>query len=321
MMPHYPRFPLIEPSALHHLAVSALHTLYIEEIGNPKGYPVIFLHGGPGVGTLPYYRQLFDPELFHVFLFSQRGAYPSTPVGEVHENDTWNLVEDIEKIRVHFGIEQWIVFGGSWGSTLALTYALKHKPQVTALVLRGIFLGRQRELDWLYKEGASRFFPEAWQNFIAPIPASERSDMVTAYHRRIFNPDPLVHLPAAWAWDTWEDQLGHLLPGEPTPFTDATALAMARIECHYMFNGLFFEKDDYLLQEAPRLADIPFHIVQGRYDMICPNETAQELARLLPQAKLHLVPDAGHTSSEPGITSELIASMVELNRDLKLENK
>jgi proline iminopeptidase len=316
-MQTYSRFPMIEPSAVHHLAVSALHTLYIEEIGNPLGIPVIFLHGGPGVGTLPGYRRLFDPNLFHVYLFSQRGAYPSTPVGEVQENDTWNLVDDIEKIRVHFGIERWIVFGGSWGSTLALTYALKHKERVLALVMRGIFLGRQRELDWLYKEGASRFFPEAWQSFVSPIPASERADLVAAYHRRIFDPDTQIHLPTAWAWVTWEDALGSLLPGEPTPFTDETALALAKIESHYMVNHLFFEKDDYLLQEAPALADVPCHIVQGRYDMICPNETAHELVKVLPHARLHLVPAAGHTSSEPGIASELIASMAELSCDFK----
>ncbi len=304
-----PRFPPVEPSAIYHLAVSPLHTLYIEEIGNPQGQPVIFLHGGPGVGTLPYYREFFDPQRFHVFLYSQRGAYPSTPLGDVHENDTWHLVEDIEKIRQYFHVDKWIVFGGSWGSTLALTYALKHKEAVQALILRGIFLGSQRENDWLYKEGASRFFPQGWQEFLSLIPDEERGDLVAAYHRRIFDPDPHVHLPAAWAWVLWEDKLGRLIPGEPTPFTDVTALSMARIECHYMFNHLFFEDDQYLYNNVSTLADLPCHIVQGRYDMICPCETAFRLADRLPLAKLHIVPDAGHTGSEPGITSELICAL------------
>lgn len=312
------RFPPIEPFAIHHLAVSPLHTLYIEEIGNPDGMPVIFLHGGPGIGVLPTYRQFFDPLLFHVILFSQRGANLSTPAGEVLENDTWHLVEDIEKIRRFFGIEQWIVFGGSWGSTLALTYAIKHKEHVSALVLRGIFLGRQRELDWLYRAGASHFFPTAWQDFNDFIPAAERKDLVTAYHRRIFDPDPQIHLPAAWAWVLWEDHLGTLLPGEPTPFTNSTALSMARIENHYMVNHLFFEQDDYLLAQAPQLKGIPCHIVQGRYDMICPIETAWELSKALLNADLHIVPDAGHTSSEPGITSELIAAMQALTTQFSL---
>jgi len=312
-----PRFPPLEPAAIHHLAVSPLHTLYIEEIGNPNGKPVIYLHGGPGVGILPHYRRFFDPELFHGFLFSQRGAFPSTPVGDITENNTWHLVEDIEAIRQHFGIEQWIVFGGSWGSTLALTYALKHAERVSALVLRGIYLGSKRENDWLYKDGGvSRIFPEAWQDFIASIPEWERPDIVAAYHRRIFDPDVKIHLPAAWAWVTWEDRIGTLLPAEPTPFTDESALAMARIECHYMYSHLFFERDDYLLQEAPKLAGIPTHIVQGRYDMICPCETVFALAEKLPQAKLHIVPDAGHSGSEPGTASELINALAELNQTL-----
>jgi proline iminopeptidase len=312
-----PRFPLIEPFAVHQLKVSDLHTLYVEEIGNPNGIPVIFLHGGPGVGTLPVYRQFFDADAFHVFLFSQRGCNPSTPLGEVRENDTWKLVEDIETIRSKFGIRRWIVFGGSWGSTLALTYALQHPEQTAALVLRGIFLGLQWEIDWLYRPGgASHFFPEAWQKLNNLIPAGERGDLVTAYHKRIFNPDPAVHGPAAWAWVTWEDSIGTLLPAAPTPFTDETALSMARIECHYMVNHLFFESDDYLLKNVNKLKDIPCHIVQGKYDMICPNETAYTLARELPQAKMHLVPDAGHASGEPGNSSELIASMLDLKSTL-----
>ena len=313
----YSRFPEIEPFAVHQLRVSALHSLYVEEIGNPRGIPVLFLHGGPGIGALPVYRRLFDPQLFHTVLFSQRGAPPSTPVGEVGENDTWQLVEDIEAVRALLGMEHFILFGGSWGSTLALAYALRHPQPVAALVLRGIFLGRQRELDWLYRDGASRIFPEAWQEFLTYIPEAERGDLVAAYYRRLMDADPRVHQPAAWRWAIWEDHLGTLLPGEPTPFTDAGALAIARIECHYMAHHLFLETDDYLLREAHRLQDIPCHIVQGRYDMICPVESALALAQQLPQAQLHLVADAGHSSSEPGITSELIAALLSLSGQLK----
>lgn len=311
-----PRYPAIEPYAIHNLPVSPVHTLYIEETGNPNGLPVIFLHGGPGVGILPAYRQFFDPEVFRVILFSQRGALQSTPHGEVSENDTWHLVEDIETIRKHFKIERWIVFGGSWGSTLALTYALKHPQRVAAMVLRGIFLGLQWELDWLYREGASRVFPEAWMKFIDPIPEFEREDLITAYYKRIFSPDPAVHLPASWSWVTWEDNIGTLYPGAPTPFTDESALSMARIESHYMYHRLFFETDDYLIANAHLLSKIPCHIIQGRYDMICPADAAFSLAREMPQAKMHLVLDAGHASGEPGNTSELIAAMSELKSTL-----
>ena len=314
------RYPMPEPFAVHQLPVSDIHTLYVEEICNPKGIPVIFLHGGPGVGTLPVYRQFFDPEAFHVILFSQRGANPSTPPGEVKENDTWHLVEDIETIRKNFGIERWIVFGGSWGSTLALAYAVTHPQATAALVLRGIFLGQNWEMDWLFKEGVSHVFPEAWKAFINLIPKNEQGNLINAYHRRIFDPDPAVHLPAAWAWVKWEDSIGTLLPGIPTPFTDATALSMARIECHYMFHKLFFKSDDYLLKEAHILKGIPCHIVQGRYDMICPAECAFSLAGELPGAKMHLVLDAGHSSSEPGIVSELIASMLELKETFTNED-
>ena len=249
----YSRYPEIEPFAIRHLQVSALHNLYIEEVGNTNGLPVIYLHGGPGSGVQPNYRRFFDPALFHVILFAQRGSLPSTPTGEVAENDTWHLVDDIEAIRALFGIDRWIVFGGSWGSTLALTYAIKHPTHVSGLVLRGIFLGRQRELDWMYHDGASRVFPENWQKFSEFIPQMERDDLVFAYQRRLFDTDPKVHLPAARSWNEWEGSILSLLPGEPTPTTDEASLAMARIECHYMDHHLFFEADDYLLREVHRL--------------------------------------------------------------------
>lgn len=309
------RFPPIEP-VVHHLAVSALHTLYIEEIGNPQGQPVVFLHGGPGVGTLPHYRQLFDPERFHVFLFSQRGASPSTPLGEVRENDTQALVDDIEAIREHFGVGRWIVFGGSWGSTLALAYALQHKEAVAALILRGVMLGSRRESNWVFKEGVSRFFPQEWQEFNAPIPAAERGDLVAAYHRRLFDPDAGVRLAAARAWMAWEEKLTRLLPGEPAELPDEIVLTMARIENHYEYNHFFFEKDGYLYEHLDELKEIPCHIVQGRYDMLCPGETAYAMLAKLPQAKLHWVPGAGHSASEPGIASELMRALNEVHEDL-----
>jgi proline iminopeptidase, Neisseria-type subfamily len=316
-MARYERYPEIEPLAIRHLQVSPLHNLYIEEVGNPNGLPVIYLHGGPGVGTLPHYRRFFDPALFHVILFSQRGCLPSSPAGELAENDTQHLVEDIEAIRKLFGIERWIVFGGSWGSTLALAYAIRHTEHVSGLVLRGIFLGRQRELDWMYREGgAGRIFPETWQKFNEFIPAVERGDLVLAYQKRLLDPDPQVHFAAAHAWNDWEGSIISLLPGESEPMPDFVSLAMAKIENHYMVQHLFFERDNYLLEEAHKLREIPCHIVQGRYDMICPAESALALAHELPQANLHIVPDAGHSGSEPGNTSELIAAMLDLHRVL-----
>jgi proline iminopeptidase len=316
-MTTYSRFPDIEPFAVHHLSVSPLHTLYVEEVGNPKGIPVIYLHGGPGAGIDAKNRTFFDPDLFHGILFGQRGSTPSQPLGEVKENTTQLLVQDIETIRALFAIEKWIVFGGSWGSTLALAYALQHKEAVSALVLRGIFLGNQREMDWLYRDGASHLFPEEWQKFNEYIPQAEREDLVSAYERRLFDSDPQVQIPAAREWTAWEGSLLKLIPDAPAPMTDAETLSMARIECHYMFNHLFFAEDNYLLHSAHQLKDIPCHIVQGRYDVICPAESAIALAHELPQAQLHIVPDAGHSSGEPGITSELIGAMLTLAQEMK----
>jgi proline iminopeptidase len=300
------RFPLVEPNAIHHLAVSPLHTLYIEEIGNPQGMPVVFLHGGPGIGTLPHYRQLFDPEKFHVFLYSQRGAYPSTPVGELHENDTWYLVEDLDKIRRHFGIEQWVVFGGSWGSTLALTYAIRHPERAAGLVLRGIFLGAQSELDWMYRDGASRIYPEEWERFLAPIPLSERGDLVSAYYSRLTSANYATRLEYARAWCTWENSIIRLIPRPPKEEEDDNIIAFARIECHYMINRLFFPSDSYLLDHLEPVSHIPVWIAQGRYDIICPVVAALELSRRLANCRLNIIPDAGHSIIEPGIASSLI---------------
>ena len=318
MMGETPRYPEIEPFAVHTLKVSELHTLYVEEVGNPDGLPVIYLHGGPGAGIQPKNRCFFNPQLFHVYLFGQRGSTPSTPAGEVRDNTTQLLVEDIETIRNHFGVNRWIVFGGSWGSTLALYYALEHPQVVSALVLRGIFLGNQHQMDWLYKDiGAANFFPEEWHRFESFISESERGDLLHAYARRLFNPDPSVHIPAAHAWVDWEGGLMFLIPGDPPPMSDEETLSSARIECHYMINDLFLPEEDYLLKNAHKLQNIPCHIVQGRYDMICPPEAAFALAAEMPQAVMHIVPDAGHSSSAPEMTSELISAMLSVAEILK----
>lgn len=320
MMTEYSVFPEIEPFAVRHLKVSDLHTLYIEEVGNPDGIPVLFLHGGPGAGLQAKSRRYFDPKLFHVILFGQRGSIPSEPFGEVRENTTQLLIEDIEAIRSLYKIKRWIVFGGSWGCTLALAYALEYPQTVAALVLRGIYLGNRRQNDWLYREGgASRFFPEGWLKFSEPIPQAERSDLVNAYYRRLTNPDPAVNLPAAHAWTEWEGSLIHLVPEDyPEPLPDEAALAMARVECHYMVNNLFLPEDNYLLHNVHRLKDIPCHIVQGRYDMICPAEAAFALARELPQAKLHLVPNGAHSGCEPAMAGELVGALLELSGQIKI---
>jgi proline iminopeptidase len=307
-------YPEIEPFDVHHLKVSDLHTLYIEEVGNPEGIPVVYLHGGPGAGLQAKYRRFFDPQIFRVILYGQRGSVPSDPLGEVRENTTQLLIEDIETIREHFKIEQWIVFGGSWGSTLALAYALEHTQRVSALVLRGIYLGNQRQNDWLYKDGAGRLFPEQWQKFSGFIPEAERGDLVSAYYRRLMDDDPTVHLPAARAWTDWEGSLIHLVPeAESELLPDDVILSMARVECHYMYNDLFFPEDDYLLHSVHKLNAIPCFIVQGRYDVICPAEAAVALAAELPQARLNIVPTGAHSGSEPEMASRLIEAMLELS--------
>lgn len=300
------RFPSIEPFNTGYLQVSDLHNLYYEEVGNPRGIPVVFLHGGPGVGAQPTYRTYFNPQRFRVIIFSQRGTPKSLPLGELEQNDTWQVMEDIEKIRSHFNIERWFVFGGSWGSTLALTYAIHHPERVAGLVLRGIFLGRQSELDWMYKNGASNIYPEEWAKFLTRIPEAERDDLVSAYYQRLTSLDPATQLPYARAWCAWEDAIIRLLPRPPKEDTDENILAYGRIECHYMINKLFFPNDTYLLDHLHTIKNIPGWIAQGRYDVICPATTAVELSRHLPNMRLNIIPDAGHSILEPGIASSLI---------------
>lgn len=305
-------FPAVTPHRSQRLRVSSLHELYVEEVGNPDGTPVLFLHGGPGGGCQPFHRQFFDPERFRVILFDQRGCGRSTPHAELRENTTWDLVDDIERIRTELGVERWMVFGGSWGSTLALSYAIRHPERVRSLVLRGIFLLRPEEIAWFYQEGCSWLYPDAWARYLAPIPEAEHGDLVAAYHRRLTSDDAAVRREAAIAWSRWEGATSNL---RPAPETEAAfgdghfAEAFARIECHYFVNGGFFERPDWILANVDRLAAIPATIVQGRYDVVCPLRSAWELAQAWPRAELQIIPDAGHSATEPGTLRALLAAV------------
>jgi len=303
-------YPEIEPYRTGRLPVSDGHELYYEEVGSERGKPAVFLHGGPGGGVDPFVRRFWDPARYRVALFDQRGAGKSTPHASLEHNTTQDLVADVERLRTHLGIERWQVFGGSWGSTLALAYAEAHPERVTELVLRGIFLLRQREIDWFYQEGASALYPDAWEGFLAPIPEAERGDLVRAYHRRLTSPDAEVRLEAARAWSVWEGTTSGLIvdaervrkSGE-----DAFAEAFARIECHYFVNRGFL-RDGQLLDEVGKIRHLPAVIVQGRYDVVCPMESAWALHRAWPEAELVVVPDAGHAAREPGIAAALRAA-------------
>jgi proline iminopeptidase len=302
-------FPELQPFETGHLQVSPRHRLYFEQCGNPDGKPVVILHGGPGGGCSPKMRRFHDPARYRIVLFDQRGAGRSTPHADLVDNTTWHLVADIEQLREHLGIERWQVFGGSWGSTLALAYAQSHPQQVSELVLRGIFMLRRWELEWFYQQGCSRLFPDAWQDYLAPIPEVERADLISAYHRRLTSDDPAARIAAARAWSVWEASTSFLLqdPG----FIDAHrgeafALAFARIEAHYFVNGGFFEVEDQLLRDAGRLAAIPTAIVHGRYDVVCPVQSAFELQRAMPHATLEITPSAGHSAFEPGNVDALV---------------
>lgn len=302
-------FPEIEPFATGRLRVSNLHELYYEESGNPQGKPVIFLHGGPGGGTNPAYRRFFDPRFYRIILFDQRGAGKSTPFAELRENTTWDLVGDIEKLRERLGVERWLVFGGSWGSTLALAYAETHPDRAVGLIMRGIFLCRKMEIDWFYQNGASFIYPDAWEQYLAPIPAEERGDLMKAYYKRLTGEDRQTRIEAARAWSTWEATTSHLFIDEEAVkgFEDPErALPFARIECHYFVHGAFFDSDNYLLEHASKIAHLPIRIAQGRYDMVCPIRSAWDLRRKLPTIDLRIVQDAGHSAMEPGITRELV---------------
>lgn len=301
-------FDPIEPCATHSLPVSGVHRLYVEECGRRDGLPVVFVHGGPGAGCEPWHRQFFDPSVYRIILFDQRGCGRSTPHAELAENNTAALVSDMEAIRNHLGIDRWVVFGGSWGSTLGLVYAETHPEHVLGLILRGIFLCRPRDIHWFYQEGASFLLPERWEDYLAPIPEAERHDLVGAYYRRLTGDDEVTRMAAAKAWSLWEAHASTLLPkpavvdhfGNPH-----TALSLARIECHYFMHDSFL-KVDQILENAGRLAGIPGVIVHGRYDVVCPVEQAWALHRAWPGAELHVVPDAGHSALEAGIVNRLV---------------
>ncbi|MBX6421360.1 MAG: prolyl aminopeptidase [Nevskia sp.] len=302
-------YPPIEPYRTQRLKVSALHEIHVEECGNPEGKPVVFLHGGPGGGSEPWHRQFFDPRRYRIVLFDQRGCGKSTPYAELRENTTWDLVADLEAIRTRLGIERWLVFGGSWGSTLALAYAETHPERVTGLILRGIFLLRPEEIRWFYQHGCHYIYPDAWEHYVAAIPESERDDLVAAYYRRLTSADPRVRREAARAWSTWEGATSKLVQSADMMArfgNENFAEAFARIECHYFVNGGFFRSPNQLLEDVGRIRHIPGVIVQGRYDVVCPMKSAWDLHRAWPEAELRIVPDAGHAASEPGILSALI---------------
>lgn len=301
-------YPDIQPYTTHHLAVDDKHTLFIEEVGNPAGIPAVFLHGGPGAGCEPYHRRFFDPERYRIILFDQRGSGRSRPHADLTDNTTWHLVADMEKIREHLGITKWLVFGGSWGSTLGLAYAETHPDKVLALVLRGIFLCRQHEIDWFYQQGASRIFPDYWQDFIAPIPLDQRDNLLSAYHSLLTGEDELRRLAAAKAWSVWEARCLSLT-GNPNAVKHLgsahTALSLARIECHYFVHDSFMQPNQ-LLQNADKIKDIPGVIIHGRYDVICPAENAWELHQAWPKGQLSILQQSGHAASEPEIIDALI---------------
>ncbi|MBS0486121.1 MAG: prolyl aminopeptidase [Proteobacteria bacterium] len=302
-------YPEIEPFDSGTLRVSDLHTLYYEQCGNPRGKPVVFVHGGPGAGCGANSRRFFDPVHYRIVLFDQRGSGRSTPHAELTDNTTWDLVGDMERLREHLALERWQVFGGSWGSTLALAYAQTHPQRVSEMVLRGIFMLRRWELEWFYQKGCDAIYPDAWEAYVDHIPTHERDDLIGAYYRRLTNPDAAVRLAAAKVWSTWEGATSYLLQNPDyiaSTGADEFALAFARIECHYFVNGGFFECDDQLLRDAHKLKHIPAVIVQGRYDVVCPMRSAWDLHRAWPEADLRIVPDAGHSAFEPGNTHELI---------------
>ena len=304
-------YPALEPYLEGRLKVSDLHELHYEESGNKKGDPVIFLHGGPGGGTSPVNRQYFDPEHYRIVLLDQRGAGKSTPHAELTDNTTWDLA-DIEKLREHLGIEKWHVFGGSWGSTLSLAYSITHPDKVKSICLRGIFLCRPKEIHWFYQEGASRIYPDTWEQYLTPIPEAEQKNLVAAYHKRLTSGDKKEQLRCAKAWSVWEAscsklvQDGNLMHNFESP---EFALQFARIECHYFTNNAFFETDNWLIENIAKVKGIPCEIVHGRYDMVCPVESAWELHHAWPETKLHIMQTSGHSATEVDIAEKLTQIM------------
>jgi proline iminopeptidase len=316
-------FPDIKPYGHRQLAVQPPHVLYVEECGTPEGIPVLFVHGGPGAGCSPKHRCFFDPMAYRIVLFDQRGCGRSTPHAELTDNNTEALIEDIEAIRKALGIEQWLLFGGSWGSTLSLLYAQRYPERVLGLILRGIFLCRRQDLLWFYQDGASHVFPDYWQSFVAPVAAPERGDMMRAYYKLLTGSNELARMGAAKAWSGWEAQCATLKPDNQLyeQFTDPRmALALARIEAHYFVNDAFLEPNQ-IIAGAHRLKGIPGVIVHGRYDMVCPFDNAFALHEAWPESDLQIIRDAGHSAMEPGITDALIRATNRFARELKLEEE
>jgi proline iminopeptidase len=304
-------YPAIEPHRSGWLRVSPVHEIYWEESGNPQGKPAVFLHGGPGAGADARARQFFDPQRYRIVVFDQRGCGRSRPHASLEDNTTWHLVDDIEKLREFLGIERWLAFGGSWGSTLALAYAQAHPQRVSELVLRGIFMLRRWEIHWFYQHGANALFPDRWENYVGAIPHAERKDLVRAYYKRLTSRNRATQLRAARAWSMWEAATSFLRTNEANVTKwgeDAFAIAVARIECHYFVHKGFLRSEDQLLKDVRRIRRTPAVIVQGRYDVVCPMQTAWDLHRAWPEADFRVVPDSGHSAFEPGITHELVSA-------------
>lgn len=311
-------YPPIDPFDQQMMDMPGGHSIYVEQCGNPKGIPVIVFHGGPGGGCSPAMRRYFDPKVFRVVLFDQRGCGRSRPHASIENNTTWDLVADIERIREALGVEQFIVFGGSWGATLALIYAETHPERVRHLVLRGVFLMMQRELDWFYGGGAGQFWPDTWENFTRLVPKDEHDDFIGAYHRRLFSGDRLLEMRFAVAWSGWENALASVYSnGRSAAAPGEYARAFARLENHYFAHGGFLESDGWILENVDRISHIPAVIVQGRYDMICPPKSAYDLAQGWPNAELRMVRNAGHALSEPGISAELVRAMDQIGENLQ----
>lgn len=302
-------YPEVEPYETGRLKVSEIHELYYEQVGNPKGRPIVFLHGGPGGGIHPDHRRFFDPDHYRIILFDQRGSGKSTPIAELRENTTWDLVKDIETLRTHLDIDKWLVFGGSWGSTLALTYAITHPERALALILRGIFLCRPSEIEWFYQDGASHIFPDIWDEYLKPVPKTEQNNLVQAYYKLLTDTNYKVRLEAAKAWSKWEAATSRLIVSKEAieEFDNPDyAISFASIECHYFINNSFFDTDNWILENAHKIRHIPGFIVQGRYDVVCPARSAWDLHKAWPEAKLSIIANAGHAAAEPGTRSALI---------------
>jgi len=302
-------YPPVEPFNTFYLNVSSIHTIFVEESGDPNGKPIIFLHGGPGGGIEPIYRQYFNPKKWRIIIFDQRGCGKSIPHAELKENTTWDLVEDIEKIRKYLKIKSWVVFGGSWGSTLSLTYAIKHSNRCKGLILRGIFLLRKIEIDWFYQEGCSYIYPDAWEEYLEVIPKNKRDNLVKAYYEKLTSNNVKSRIEAAKSWSKWEASTSKLIQNQKSLHhfdNEKVAEAFARIECHYFTNRGFFDSDTWILDNVSKIKHIPNIIIQGRYDVVCPMRSAWDLHEKWEKSNLIIIPDAGHSMLEKGIQEKLI---------------